>query len=81
MNNEVEYVKYDPTANLLLRELLDLHEELNKSDYAEGDRNQTFRDRFIKLHKFLQNGGQFPTDWVTKRNQHSVDHWNKVGRS
>lgn len=74
-----DYVQQEATPNLLLRELLDLDERIRAGRPMTSDEavqvGHKFRQKFMELHKYLKGGGQFPREWVTKRNQYTPDEW------
>lgn len=78
-----DYVTQEATPNLLLREILD-HIQVYQNGSSTPDAALAelwvVAQKFMELHHYLQGGGQFPRDWITRSNQFTPEHWQRVGR-
>ena len=78
-----DYVQQEATPNLLLREIL-TNIQSYQNGPAEGDAAlahlHVVQAKFLELHRYLRNGGQFPREWITRNYQFSAEHWERVGR-
>jgi hypothetical protein len=72
---------YEVTPNLLLRELLDMDNAMATAQLTTDEAlmaYENFRARFRELHRYLKDGGQFPREWITRRNQYSPEQWRQM---